>query len=66
MLALFGEIQGAIEMTSIVLTVGEWAGELREAAGSMNEESQNRDCYNIAFICTPTRKQCRLSPEMNT
>ena len=34
--------------------------------GSMDEESQIRGCYNITFICTPTRKQCRLSPEMNT
>ena len=32
----------------------------------MNEESPVRGCYNITFICTPTRKQCRLSPEMNT
>ena len=32
----------------------------------MNEESQVRGCYNITFICTPTMKQCRLSPEMNT
>jgi len=29
----------------------------------MDEESQVRGCYNITFICTPTRKQCRLSPE---
>ena len=33
--------------------------------GSMNEKSQVRGCYNITFICAPTRKQCRLSPEMN-
>ena len=29
----------------------------------MNEESQVGGCCNITFICTPTRKQCRLSPE---
>ena len=29
----------------------------------MNEESQVRGCYNRTFIYTPTRKQCRLSPE---
>ena len=28
--------------------------------GSMNEESQVRGCYNITFVCTPTRKQCVL------
>ena len=28
-------------------------------AGSMDEETQVRGCYNITFICTPpTRKQC--------
>ena len=32
----------------------------------MNEESQVRGCYNITFFSTPTRKQCRLSPELNT
>ena len=32
--------------------------------GSMDEESQVRGGYNITFICTPTRKQCRLSPVM--
>ena len=32
----------------------------------MDEESQVRGCYIITFICTPTRKQCRLSPEMKT
>ena len=31
----------------------------------MNEESQVRGCYNITFICTPNKKQCKLSPEMN-
>ena len=31
----------------------------------MNEKSQVRGCYNITIIFTPTRKQCRLSPEMN-
>ena len=31
----------------------------------MNEESQVSGCYYITFIYTPTRKQCRLSPEMN-
>ena len=29
----------------------------------MNEESQVRGCYNITVTCTPTKKQCRLSPE---
>ena len=42
--------------------VWEWGKQV----GSMDEESQVRGCCNITFICTPTRKQCRLSPEMNT
>ena len=25
--------------------------------GSMDEEPQVRGCYNITFICTPTRRQ---------
>ena len=32
----------------------------------MNEELEVRGCYNVTFICTPTRKQCRLSPESDT
>ena len=34
----------------------------------MNEESQVRGCYNITFICTPTRKQCKcpLNEHTNT
>ena len=46
-----------------LLSVGEWGEEYGKQVGSMDEESQVRGCYNI---CTPTRKQCRLSPEMNT
>ena len=41
--------------------VGGWGKQV----GSMNEESQVSGCYNITFNYT-TRKQCRLSPEMNT
>ena len=47
-------------------SVGEWGwGVEGKQAGSMDEESQVRGCYNITFICTPTRKQCRLSPDEN-
>ena len=38
--------------------VGELGGEWGKQVGSMNEESQVRGCYNITFICAPTRKQC--------
>ena len=42
---------------------------MREAGwtlvGSMNEESQVRGCYNITFICTPTRKQTLLEKTEN-
>ena len=46
--------------------VWEWDGEWEKQDGSMTEESQVSGCYkyNITFIkFTPTRKQCRLSPE---
>ena len=45
-----------------VMYCGEWGKQV----GSMDEESQVRGCYNITFIWTPTRKQCRLFTEMNT
>ena len=53
-------------MNNMNTHVGEWDGEGGKQVGSMNEESQLRGCHNITFICTPTRKQCRLSPEINT
>ena len=48
--------------------VGEWGwGVEGKQVGSMDEESQVRGCYNTTlFVHQPTRKQCRLSPEMNT
>ena len=39
------------------LFVGEWVwGVEGKQAGSMDEESQVRGCYNITFICTPTNQ----------
>ena len=39
-------------------SVGEWRwGVEGKQVGSMDEESQVRGCYNIAFICTPTNQE---------
>ena len=38
--------------------VGEWGWGIEgKQAGSMDEESQVRGCYNITFICTPTNQE---------
>ena len=44
--------QGVDECMINVHHVGEWGGEWWKQAGSMDEESQVRGCYNITFICT--------------
>ena len=41
-----------------LLCVGEWGWGIEgKQAGSMDEESQVRGCYNITFICTPTNQE---------
>ena len=38
--------------------VGEWGWGIEgKQVGSMDEEPQVRDCYNITFICTPTNQE---------
>ena len=54
--------QGVDECMINVHHVGEWGGEWWKQAGSMDEESQVRGCYNITFICT-NQETVRLSPE---
>ena len=47
--------------------VGEWDGELRGIRLEAWMKSHKSEvAITYFFICTPTRKQCRLSPEMNT
>ena len=43
-----------------------WGVEGSRFEAWMKSHKSEVACYNITFICTPTRKQCRLSPEMNT
>ena len=52
------ELENFIFTRICSLSVGERGGKWGKQVGSMNEESQVRGCYNITFICTPTRKQC--------
>ena len=40
---------------------GSGMGSWGKQVGSMTEESQVSGCYNITFICTPTRKQVKSS-----